>query len=532
MTQLFRAAAPVVVPGPLAQGRGTKPRGRARRRPSARLARATAFLAIAGLAACTDSVTSPSAPRPAPRMAESGSGFTGEYLIPIPTNSLIGTSTIPWTNTGITVPRAGKYRIRVQGMVTVSQHPDYPGPCPATVLGQYLGNWGPMGRPALGTSLRVAFFDQAATDWGWAWTAVDSATIETVQRLDANTAVWAARQGLGAEVRCSAHPDPIPMFAFSGRQVLTVTEVPPPTLECKGANGENPIERAKTVRCSITPDRPYRVLSRRATGKGFTIAETLDSSYAADVPHVWQGGAVADTRVSMVLELTNDDGSTERKTYTADFQVSPRDWPKLQVNAPKVTVGLRATMQPYPPADGRGELGNAKTEIDSAAIAALRLARQARGPNAGLTYLLDPWPALDFTIFLHPALYDDAAHPTAPWQVWHADQNGVGSGTCTQAVFTTTLEPAVRRHEGATQAPDSHWGIAHDFFQSSNVEQEMETVYRQTTNADEVTQAAFDRLKKEISGKLTPLQEAFDRTDTPVLIASLGCTLDHRRNDP
>jgi hypothetical protein len=32
--------------------------------------------------------------------------------------------------------------------------------------------------------------------------------------------------------------------------------------------------------------------------------------------------------------------------------------------------------------------------------------------------------------------------------------------------------------------------------------------------------------------QLAPLQEAFDRADTPLLIASLGCKLDINRSDP
>ena len=535
MTQLFRAEAPLAVPGTMAGGRATNPirRGRPRRPLSACFARATAVLAIAGLAGCADTLTDPAQqPSPAPLTAVSGSDVVGEYSIPVPPNSLLVGATVPWTFTGIMVPRTGKYRIRVQGIVTVTQHPSFPGPCPQSVFTDYLGDWGPMGRPEMGnTALRVAFYKQAATDWGWTWNAVDAATIETEQELEAFTPIWVARQGLGVQVFCTGLSEPIPMFAFSGSQILTVTEVAEPELECKGANGENPIERGKTVRCTITPDKPYRVVSRRAAGEGFTNPETPGTSHAADTEYVWEGPAVADTRVSMVLELTNDDGSTERKTYEDEFQIQARDWPKLQLNAPSVTVGLRGTMQPYPPSDGRGELGNAQTELDEAAIAAHPLALPRSGPNAGLLYVRDPWPAFNFSIYLHPALYDNPATPGQPWQVWHADQNGVGSGTCTQAVFGI-LEPAVRRHEGATQASNSHFGIARAFFQTSDVEQDLEKIYRKTTDPSVVMQAGVDRLREVMRTTLTPQQEAFDNTDTPALIASLGCTLDHRRNDP
>ena len=528
MTQLFRAAAPCAVPGspaggtpkPVPQGRTVRP-----------LVRAASLLALAGLAGCADALTAPATTLAGPRTAVSASAFQAQYSIPIPESSLIGTSTVGWTNTGITVPRAGKYRIRVTGVVTATQHPSFPGPCPASVLTQFLGDWGPMGRPALGTHLRVAVYKEAAVDWGFPVDSVDARTIETVQQLDANTPIWVARQGLGAQVVCPTPTSPpIPMFAFSGAQTLTVTEVEAPKLECTGPDGATTIERGKQVRCSITPDKPYKVLSRRSTGDGFTIAERPEVSFGKDVPYVWQGPAVADARVRMVLELTNDDGSKENKTYDASFTVAPRDWPKLQVNAPTVTVGLR-NMTAYPPADGKGTLGNALTELDEPRVLAVRMAIPGGGPNTGLAYFVDPFPDLNFSIYLHPALFDDPANPGSPSQQWHADQNGLGSGTCTQAVFPH-LVAEVRRHEGATQASNSHWGIAQAFFQNGSVEQELEKIYRRTTEPNVLLQAGVDRLRREMRSTLTPLQQAFDNTDTPALIASLGCTLDHKKNDP
>lgn len=529
MTQSIRAAEPLAAPG-VSAGRAAQrvPHGRARL-PRC-FARATSLLALAGLAGCADAVTS-AEPLLAPRMAESGTEFQAEFALPIPTNSLHGTNTLPWTNTGITVPRAGKYRIRVRGFVTASQHPDFPGPCPAVVPAQYAGDWGPMGRPELGgTHLKVGVYKEAAVDFGYPVQVIDAQTIETEQELEANTPIWVGRQGLGLQLMCSAHPSPIPVFAFSGAQTLTVTEVPAPKLECKGPAGENPIERGKQVRCSITPDKPYKVLSRRATGDGFTNSARPDSSFGPDVPYVWRGPAVADTRVRVELELTNDDGSKERKTYDASFQIQARDWPTLKVNPPSVTTGLR-NMTAYPPADGKGTLGNALTELDEPKVLAVGMTIPPGGPNAGLAYFVDPFPDLNFSIYLHPALFDNPAAPASDPQRWHADQNGVGSGTCTQAVFPHLLAE-VRRHEGATQAPNSHWGIAQAFFQGSTVEQEIEKIYRRTTDPNALLQAGVDRLSREMRTSLKPLQDAFDATDTPALIAGLGCKLDHRKNDP
>jgi hypothetical protein len=525
MTQLIRAAAPSVVPGAFAGGRRTKalPHAWARRRLTACLARTTSLLAIAGLAGCADALTDASAPLSAPRLAVSGSEFEQTYSIPIPENSLHGTSTVGWRSTGITVPRAGKYRIRVQGFVTASQHPLFPGPCPAVVPAAYAGDWGPMGRPELGTHLRVAFYTRAAEDWGFPWTVVDERTIETEQRLEANTEIWVARQGLGLQLMCSAHPSPIPVFAFSGSQILTVTEIPEPRLECKGADGSTEIERAQTVRCAITPDKPYKVLGRRAAGERFTIAARPDSSHAADVPYVWEGPAVADTRVSVVLELTNDDGSTEQKTYTADFKAKARDWPKLTVSAPIVTHDVRDDMAEYP----NGVWGNFGADMNQTTMNAVRVVSAPSGPNTGLMYMPDPWPAVESTIYLHPAMYNE----TALGQEWYKDQNGEGSGTCTPALFGIMV-PFAERHEGVTQLPNSHWGITHRMYQDNDYEQRLEKVYRQTTKASEVRQAAYDVFVEFHVNEITPQQDAFDDVEYPAFEAIMGCGIDYNRNNP
>jgi hypothetical protein len=531
MTQLFRAAAPFVVPGARAGGRPQPISGhRARRHRFTRVAPVAALLAIAGLAGCTDALTDAPARLPAalatPRTAVSGSEFQETFPIPIAPNSLIGTSTFPWTNTGITVPRAGKYRIRVQGTVTVTKHPDYPGPCPAGVLTQFLGEWGPMGRPDLGTHLRVAFYKEAAVDWGYSWTQVDATTIETEQELPANTPIWVARQGLGAEVKCSAHPAPIPMFAFTSNQVLTVTEIGEPKLECKGADGENPVERAKTVRCTITPDKQYKVLSRRATGKEFTVAETPEATvHPADAPYVWEGPAVADSRVSMVLELTGDDGSVEQKTYTADFQIRARDWPKLTLSDPIVTHDIRDRMSSYP----HGVWGNFGGDMNQATMNAVKVVSAPSGPNTGLMYMPDPWPAVESTIYMHPAMYNE----TPDGQAWYGDQNGAGTGTCGPALFAYMV-PFAERHEGVTKAPNSHWGIAHDMYQNSDFEQKLEEVYRQTTRASAVRQAAYDVFVSlhDDASDLGKRQAAFDATEYPLFTAGMGCTMDFNRSDP
>lgn len=530
MTQLFRAAAPPQGPGNVA---GTHEnlsfaRGRAPREGTSWLARATALAALAGLAACADAPTGASGPMLAPRMAESGSEVVGRWSIPIPANSLHGTSTIGWTNTGITVPRAGKYRIRVQGYVTASQHPDFPGPCPAVAPAQFAGDWGPMGRPELGTHLRVAVYSQAAQDWGFPVRVVDAQTVETEQELAAGTQIWAARQGLGLQLSCSQQgfgAPPIPVFAFSGSQILTVTEVA--GLECKGPDGRTEIERGQTVRCTITPDKPFRVLSRRATGTGFTNAAAPDSSFPANTTYVWEGPAAANTQVQMVIETT-EDGGPRQTTHSAAFTVRAREWPKLTLAAPNVQVALRANTMPAYPV--RGVLGVAVPFIPPATLNALPVTRASGGPNQGLSFLTEPLPTVSHNIYLHPGLERRPSTPPTPDQVWRNDQDGQGDGDCTSSVFGL-LRREIERHEGVTQAPGSHWGITARFFREQDFEQQLEeqVLFGDEAALRQQVGSAFRRLIG--TGPHKQAQETFDREDRARVNERLGCRLDYMQND-
>jgi hypothetical protein len=290
----------------------------------------------------------------------------------------------------------------------------------------------------------------------------------------------------------------------------------------------SPVERGQNVRCAMTPDLPYRVVSRRATGSGFTIEETPGTSHGANTEFVWEGPAVADTRVRVVLQVTETNGSTQQKTYNADFRVQARNWPKLQLNAPTVTVGLRGNMTAYP---ANGVMGNARPEMNLATVNALPITRPAAGPNTGLAFLTNPWPTVDHTIFIHPALYNNPTTPPTPSQVWHADQNGQPGGTCSQAMFAI-LEPFVRRHEGVTQASNSHWGITQRFYQNGNAEQRLEQIYRNTADHAVVRQAAYDEWVRLHSGSHSNQQAAFDAAEYPALSAAIGCNPDNNPNNP
>jgi hypothetical protein len=486
---------------------------------------ALAVLVAAGLAAeaCADAPTGAS-PSPAPFRAEAtGETVIGTWSIPISEVSL------GWTNTGIVAPHDARYRLRVTGTVTVTLNPALLPTCPmARVDSSYLGTWGPVGISADGSSNGLRVRTTATPPRPeFPWTKVDATTIESVVDLKAGSSVYVARDNVGASTTCDGGATYIEQFLLTASQSITVSEmVPPPDadLTCKGAGGETPVERGAIVRCVFhSRTKPFTVLTERATGKGFTVAESPNVSQGAGTDWVWEGPAVANTHVQMQVNLGG-----EQKTFSADFAVKPRDWPRLKLAAPIVKHELRPPLRPYPD----GHWGNFGADMNQATLNAIPVTHPATGPNAGVAFLTNPWPEVESTIYLHPAMYDDPAHPNVPWQQWHADQNGKGSGTCTQAVFAYMV-PFAERHEGVTEAPNSHWGITQHLYDTNDYEQRLEEVYSQTDRDVVVRSAAYDvfvHLHDQTS-VWSAQQAAFDKAEYPLFESGLGCTLDYNLND-
>jgi hypothetical protein len=284
----------------------------------------------------------------------------------------------------------------------------------------------------------------------------------------------------------------------------------------------NPVERGKTVRCAMTPSKPYKVTSRRATGQGFAIAETLNASFGANAEYVWEGVAVANTQVEIDLQ-TSEGGATKNTTYTADFQVTSRDWPKLVLDPPSKTINLRGRMREYP---SNGVFGNAKAETP--AVSSLAVTRPTTGPNTGLAFLSGPFPNIRHTIFMHPVLY---ASPPPQSQAWLDDQDGSPDGTCTKSVIST-IRTFSERHEGLSQASNSHWGITSRFYRDSDVEQRLEEVYRPGDEAALRTAVASVFRAQHDQGPHKDTQNAFDTAEYAVINAALGCLLDTNLKDP
>lgn len=293
-------------------------------------------------------------------------------------------------------------------------------------------------------------------------------------------------------------------------------------LQCTPAQ----VARGQTVRCTMTTSQPFRVLRQRSTGSGFSpIDEGPNLSYAGGGSHVWEGEAITNTRVQMLVETTGS-GGTSQRWYSAPIRVTPRTWPALQLSSPTVTVGLRGSMQAYP---GNGLLGTARPDLDHAMVRIHPITRALTGPNKGLAILRDPLPAIGHSIYMHPGLYNRPG-ATDISQQWHVDQNGHGSGSCTQAVFSV-LTPEAERHEGVTMASQSHWGITARFYQNSNAQRRIERLF--TSNPDDVLRAnAYNEWVRLHNGTHHHQQHQFDQSDYPAIAAAIGCNLDVNPNNP
>lgn len=296
-------------------------------------------------------------------------------------------------------------------------------------------------------------------------------------------------------------------------------------LECLPAS----VQRGDNVRCTLTAPEAYRVLTRGARGRGFSISETPGTSHAAGETYVWEGPAVADSRVTVTVESAG-----KQQPYSASFKVTARPWPVPGFSRVDKVIGMVPPMQPYP--TSTTPIGGARPDQDPNVWPALPLTRPTQGPNTGLGFLTNPLPDFPWTVYMHPALYPPPAGLQSgqsgyqQWHRWHDDQNGQGSGTCTAAVFATLI-PEVERHEGVTGAPNSHYGVAIKAYTDLKLQERIERIY---TLKDDyaLRELAFNTWRDfHKSSAYQSRQDSFDRTDYPKVAAALGCGLDYNPSD-
>jgi len=286
----------------------------------------------------------------------------------------------------------------------------------------------------------------------------------------------------------------------------------------------SPVVRGQTVTCKgeLKNGPAYTVVERRAKGKGFTITEAPNEAVAAGQSFEWSGVAVAKTEVRFKISyiIGTDTKTVDEK---ATFDIAPRGWlPMLLTAAPQFHISL------YPPFlieyPTNHTFGFFWFEDPMPEIAPG--AQVAGGPNDGLWYFADAIPMpQDIHAFTHPGMYAGQTTGVS----WYNDQNGRGSGTCTQAVLPQ-LAGMAEVHEGVTMAANSHYGVANRVFRDEALQVKFEELYTSSSQA-ELQRKAHDIYQQFRTKKYDPEQAKFDAVDTPRIFGSLGCRLDFNPND-
>jgi hypothetical protein len=280
----------------------------------------------------------------------------------------------------------------------------------------------------------------------------------------------------------------------------------------------------------MAPAAEMTVLRRSARGPGFSFSESPNQVIPAGDAAVWEGTAALPTQVRFVVRVQHA-GSTTQLTGTGGYTITARTWNPYQLTSPAGwNKELRGNMQPYP---SNGVLGNFSltglnpfsTPIDSV----------ADGPNAGLLFFLDrpPYISSGATIATHPALYPPSgggAWGSPEYQKWYNDQNGVPSGTCTQA-NVPLLQFEVERHEGVTQATNSHYGIANQAFLTHRPERDLEALSLFRVPKSRLQTRAYRLYEQFVLGAAHSQQAAFDAADYPVIKAKFPCQFDNNKSN-
>jgi hypothetical protein len=330
----------------------------------------------------------------------------------------------------------------------------------------------------------------------------------------------------GREVKVRSVPAPIDPCAGTAASGVSLdcAETPPSlTVTCT----PTPVERGGTVRCTgiVAPAAQMTVIRLTARGAGFSNTETPNTVVAAGDSAVWSGTAVAASQVRFVAQVAQPGGTTTIQG-NGTFAVSARTWAPYQLTtAPPSTTTLQPGMQPYP---SNGVLGSFSPHGLNPYVAPIDSV--ASGPNAGLMYYTErpPYISSGASVAMHPALYPPATHPAT--QQWYNDQNGSPSGTCTQAEVPL-LRAEAERHEGLTQAANSHYGVANQAFLTHRPDRTLEALYLFRVPKDRVHLRAYRVYRNFVTGPSHAMQQAFDTSDYPLILAKFSCQFDFNQAD-
>jgi hypothetical protein len=348
---------------------------------------------------------------------------------------------------------------------------------------------------------------------------------------------------------CSATTTPGPMT------VRLACEPPGPNLvvECN-SNAGNGTEtklkgssitvnrtRASEIQCSASAENAtLRITRWEFTGGGAVVPSAAEPQHTDGE---WHGIVVVegDIRVRGIL---NEGLPNERPDVAeATVRIADRGWPVLVLPAPKVDVALGGSLTAYPNNApmaallGGDELGVMQLPFPVGIHnpRALPYDSIESGPNTGWVYFLSPLPMHQPQIYIHPAL--DPALPTltpgtadyADAYYWQQDQDGAGSGTCTQAQIPA-VRSEIERHEGVTMVAQSHWGRANAVLASTNLQTRYDRIVTRGGGLN-LSQRAVAMYAKWEAQDYLPVQKAFEGTDYPQIVHNAHCHTDYSKTD-
>lgn len=258
----------------------------------------------------------------------------------------------------------------------------------------------------------------------------------------------------------------------------------------------------------------------------FTIGLTPPGPIAAGTVYSLSGPAVASTALT-VRGSAVWKGNVVALAKTVNFAVVRRP-----AELDEYVMTLR------PEADGPGNTIKFPTLLTGGGALGLynrqpppfedtQIATAVSGPNKGLSYVVSipgiPASLINLTF---------AIFPGDPWYEAHPDKTGplndLGLKVCTKSQIDG-LRFEIDRHEGITQADNSHFGIDQALLRKWKLGSFMGShVISVIGSPEQIRQQMALDFKAEWlreSAFLKPLQQAFDATDTPKIFNGLGCSI-------
>ena len=292
--------------------------------------------------------------------------------------------------------------------------------------------------------------------------------------------------------------------------------------------------RALQVSCKValTPAIAFTLDSIKGQSGTSRIGGPSNTSITAGNTFDWTGPAVESSRV--FAWITFDSSGTQVQYFLTDsFTVQARSWSELDILWPAPLV-FRNTVD----SAGRVQTTPVPTRTGYSMVLGLHVASNPKfevadigqvgtGPNTGLYFLTK-----QISFQRSPRIY------TTPAFVRGAvfnDQNG-GRGAhlprCTQGQWSGVYQAEAERHEGVTQATNSHWGIYRTQLGVRKLNQEFEGLVSDQGNPYFLLTEIALRYSDWLQNTLLPLQIGLDVQDIGTVIPqTVGCEPDFDPTD-